>query len=508
MASERIVKITDEGELRLYEAKENGHSYVAFKANPSIVSSYTLALPAGQGVDGEVLTADGAGGTRWGNSDATLNTAYHTGAQISADSGQIEILKTDDTNGVTIDKSATGAGVCLQVLNAGSGKGLYVEQGGNGVAVDIYQGNSNTCLNVNKQDTGSGTALAITNLGTGAGVAISQTGVASALAVTQNTAATSVSVTQSGAGTALLVDQNNAGAQYGVRVENAGTGAAVSVEQQGAGMAMAVTQQGAATGVYIAKTNVGAGVPLQVENAGSGVAVSVSQGSSGSYGISVSQAGAANAIRANKTNVGAGNCVDVLNAGTGDALAVTQTGSSRAVFIDQQTANTGLGITKAAGAGAAILIDNSGSGNDVTGTSGAWSVTPTGGATFAAMSATGIGGITCQGLGTLYGLRLYPGSKTIDTGGAITVGATDCFIRVDTFASAATDDLDTISGGQDGQILVIASVADTRTPSVTQSGNCELSTAPRALSNRADRLVLQYDSGISAWCEISFSNNS
>jgi hypothetical protein len=124
MASERIIKVTDGGELRLYEDKENGRNFVALKAAPDIVSDYEISLPAGQGTDGEVLTADGVGGTRWGNSAATLNTAYHTGAQISADSGKIEILKTDNTETIYIYKSSTGAGDILKVLNEGTGKDI------------------------------------------------------------------------------------------------------------------------------------------------------------------------------------------------------------------------------------------------------------------------------------------------------------------------------------------------------------------------------------------------
>ena len=61
---------------------------------------------------------------------------------------------------------------------------------------------------------------------------------------------------------------------------------------------------------------------------------------------------------------------------------------------------------------------------------------------------------------------------------------------VDTEASAATDDLDTINGVPAGRLLVIRAASGSRTVSVTEAGNISLASAPFALDNLEDTLTL------------------
>jgi hypothetical protein len=94
---------------------------------------------------------------------------------------------------------------------------------------------------------------------------------------------------------------------------------------------------------------------------------------------------------------------------------------------------------------------------------------------------------------------------TIATG-AITV--TGSYHNVDTEADAASDDLDTISGGTDGAILVLRANNDARTVVVKDStGNLEL-TGDMSLDNTQDTITLIFDNALSAWLEISRSDNT
>jgi len=89
------------------------------------------------------------------------------------------------------------------------------------------------------------------------------------------------------------------------------------------------------------------------------------------------------------------------------------------------------------------------------------------------------------------------GTLTIATG-AITV--TGAFHSVDTEGAAASDDLDTINGGADGQKLVLRTVSSARDVVVTNAGNIvtPLGTSI-TLSTTAQPINMQYDSTLVKW---------
>jgi len=97
---------------------------------------------------------------------------------------------------------------------------------------------------------------------------------------------------------------------------------------------------------------------------------------------------------------------------------------------------------------------------------------------------------------------------TISTG-AITVGvaAGAAFYRVDTEGDAATDDLDTINGGKEGDIIVLKAEDSARTVVVKHgTGNLQLNAqADFSMDNANDVIILIYDG--TNWLEISRSNN-
>jgi hypothetical protein len=95
-------------------------------------------------------------------------------------------------------------------------------------------------------------------------------------------------------------------------------------------------------------------------------------------------------------------------------------------------------------------------------------------------------------------------AKTIASGA---IAVTSSHIVVDTEAAAASDDLDTITGGQDGQILVVTAANSARdvvvkdgTGNIQCAGDC-------TLDNIQDTITLFYNATQTAWLELCRSNN-
>jgi len=90
--------------------------------------------------------------------------------------------------------------------------------------------------------------------------------------------------------------------------------------------------------------------------------------------------------------------------------------------------------------------------------------------------------------------------------GSITRTATTSFFQV-AAESGIADNLSTINGGSDGDVIVIKSdTGDTIT--VNEAGNISLVGTTRTLDNPADKFTCIYDSSISKWCEIAQAGNA
>jgi hypothetical protein len=106
------------------------------------------------------------------------------------------------------------------------------------------------------------------------------------------------------------------------------------------------------------------------------------------------------------------------------------------------------------------------------------------------------------------------GLFNIDKAGELTIAAgvvtiTGSYHQIDTEADAATDILDTINGGSDGDILILRAADQTRTV-VVKDGTGNINCAGDfSLDNSADRMLLQYDTSLAGgkWVEISRSDN-
>jgi hypothetical protein len=71
----------------------------------------------------------------------------------------------------------------------------------------------------------------------------------------------------------------------------------------------------------------------------------------------------------------------------------------------------------------------------------------------------------------------------------------------------SADDLETINGGNDGQILVLRASDDAVTITVKSTGNVVTSGSDMVLDNANDTITLMYDSNLTKWLELSRSNN-
>lgn len=97
----------------------------------------------------------------------------------------------------------------------------------------------------------------------------------------------------------------------------------------------------------------------------------------------------------------------------------------------------------------------------------------------------------------------FGGELTIAAG---VVTATHNRHTIDTEADAATDDLDTINGGNEGQMLILSSASSARDPTLKDgTGNLVLA-GDFTFSNTGDMIMLIFFS--SFWRELSRSDNA
>jgi len=116
------------------------------------------------------------------------------------------------------------------------------------------------------------------------------------------------------------------------------------------------------------------------------------------------------------------------------------------------------------------------------------------------------GNNTFTGTNTFTGKVLTPddGELTIATG-AITV--TGVYHTVDTEADAASDSLDTINGGADGQILILQTENSARDVIITNAGNIVTPDGSSfTISTTSQGLALQYSGALSKWFVLSRNN--
>lgn len=200
----------------------------------------------------------------------------------------------------------------------------------------------------------------------------------------------------------------------------------------------------------------------------------------------------------------------------GTASQNTCVGSLSGTVISSGTDNTVIGYSAGTGISSGIQNIVIGSGCDVA----------TGGATNGQLTiANFIYGTGLTGTGSTIstgkigigvkapGAELEVASRfatTLKSGLTIATGVitvTGSYHTVDTESAAASDDLDTINGGVDGAHLRLRAVNSARTVVVKDgTGNIQCA-GDFSLDNAQDTISLLYDGALSAWLEISRSDN-
>ena len=90
------------------------------------------------------------------------------------------------------------------------------------------------------------------------------------------------------------------------------------------------------------------------------------------------------------------------------------------------------------------------------------------------------------------------------SGGVVTI--TKTYHSIDTEADAATDDLDTISGGTDGDILILRTNNSGRDVTVKDgTGNIDIN-GDYLMSNIGFTITLLYNGALANWTELARSN--
>lgn len=137
-----------------------------------------------------------------------------------------------------------------------------------------------------------------------------------------------------------------------------------------------------------------------------------------------------------------------------------------------------------------------------------WKVDDSGAADAHVMATDASGNARIGGGLQVGGLRMPMVGQTI-SGGAITVGPGDGYIRIDTEGAAPTDDLDTINGGSDGQIIVLRTQTSARSVVVKNNTGNITCGADVILSHPRDKLMLIYDAATPVWTPIApLANNA
>jgi len=112
------------------------------------------------------------------------------------------------------------------------------------------------------------------------------------------------------------------------------------------------------------------------------------------------------------------------------------------------------------------------------------------------------------GFADLGRLNLTDATERTIAAGVIAFGTDSIRYGLLNQASDPTDDLDTISGGDDGDIVILQANSDAQVPTVKHAaGNIELANAhDYELSDTKRRLLLEYDGTLSKWCEVARSH--
>ena len=521
--AQRIIELTNQGQLRFFEGRAGGTSKLNFQAPSALAGDFTFTWPIDDGTSGQFLQCDGSGVLSWASAASSLQSAYDGGKTITFSTVSTWSQATNNTM-LRLNKTATGAGNPLLIDNAGTDESIRINHSGAGTAFALEM-------------TGNATALLVHNTQNQPCIFLHAAGNSAALQIDQDDDEDAIDVNNADIrggqliGTENLVLFNTGGLQFGefghgpsgdffdVLTVNASnqiflgqptedwqlnlsTGATQAMNFIANGATryslgptglLTSTQASNAGMLSLNKTGSGAGNVLLVDNDGTGIGVSIVQDgaenalrvvqSAAATAVAITQAdNTSRGLSLNKSGTGGNPAVDVTNAGTGEGLLVSQDGVGVAVGIDQDADAIALRLDVSTGSAPVIDITNAGTGNDIDGHASTWFATKAG--VVAART-----------------LRMQDTSQLTIAGGVVTAVRS-----VHTIAGegAAADDLDTINGGSSGDILILRAASDTVTITVTEAGNLALS-GSFTMNNETDTITLVFQGTV--WYELARSDN-
>ena len=324
----------------------------------------------------------------------------------------IYVSQAANADALNIAKSATGTGALINLSNSGTGVDISgtstnwtISKTG---AITISEGTNETKLSITKSGIGAGNAIAITNSGTGYDIgstfgswSITSTGV---FAINYGGNETKLSINKSGTGSGDVVSIINAGTSRGISISQSGEGngifvnktstggsAAVQISNAGVGNGLYLLQSGDATGLYVNKSGTGTGALINLANSGTGKDIS---GTSTNWTISktgaitISEVTDETKLSITKSGTGAGNVVSITNAGTGYGIYLNNSGTlaggnAALVIISSVAQTTAAGlvnflVANASTSSPVLKFSNQGTGVDISGSGGYWTISKTG----------------------------------------------------------------------------------------------------------------------------------
>lgn len=337
MSASRLIKMTGAaGEVRWVDTSGYGCGLIT---PTGLSGTFTLELPDADGSVGEVLSTDGSGKLSWVAAGASVTGSGTTG-RVPRWSGATALgdgaVRDDGAGRLGVNKNAAASAVLLMEDLATATDVIRVDLGGTapGAGLHIVQAADQEGVTLNKTGTGAGDALGVDNAGTGAGISVKQTGVGYALFLEQDAAAVGLGVQQDGNDNALELDQNGAGSALSIPLASAALHAIEITAPSGHGEhVLEITNIGDEASIYLAHG--GGECAIEIDRSGA------SATTSGFKITDVSDGPALEVVKSNTdyalvfTHTSSDNCIHATVSGGGAGLVIVQNGAARGIFVDQ-----------------------------------------------------------------------------------------------------------------------------------------------------------------------------
>lgn len=332
---------------------------VLLAALPGVTSNLTITAAGQIGTSvggGSLDQAYDFGGAGAGRAITADTGGVSITSPLASGNVALELTQADNFACLQVTKSVGGAGSVMLLTNAGTGIGIDVVQNGAGIgtrvtqngvadAMQIVQTQDDNGLFISKAGLGGGDALVISNLGTSSGIAVDQDGDGPAISTDSAAASTIASIlvvnngtgpgeriTQVGDAIGLDIAKTGAGVGQALKIDNDGTGIGLHLIQDGVARAMLIDQNANEDALRIEN---GGKIGLVIAHSGTGVGLDVVS-SSGSMAARVKANSEQQVAQFEKSLGGASKAVEIINAGTGQGLLLDQDGNGVPLDIDSE----------------------------------------------------------------------------------------------------------------------------------------------------------------------------